>query len=433
MTDFSTIPPEIPKKRTGKPLTFSCPNCAGSVTVKAVGHSISAVCAYCSSVIDIANENFRILSTANERTRPTLLTIGSKGALAGILWEIVGYMEKKDASGYYPWDEYLLYNPYHGFRFLVQSQGHWSLFKILKRSISHPGISGEIKLDGIKYRRFQKGHTKVSYVKGEFYWRVRKGEESYVTDYIAPPFTLSIDQGDSDINAALGEYIEPKKIAKAFVLSKAMPVRHSVGANQPGPFTKDQLGKVWFTAIIAFAIATFIQIASSLAAPKTTVFESRFDIEPENKTQTLSTESFSIPRLSNMMVSSYTHLSNDWLELEYELINSQGESIKETKQALEYYSGYDEGYYWTEGNSYEDSLFSAVPAGEYRLLIDADSGMFQKNQPVTFNVQVKRGVSSWSNYGFTVLLLILYPCYVTFRYRYFESSRWAESDFYNKY
>lgn len=428
MHEHSTIPPVPPKKKTGRAKTFSCPNCGGSVTVKAVGHSISAVCAYCSSVIDIANDNFRILSTAHERTRPTLLTLGNKGILAGYRWEIVGYLEKTDGSGVYRWDEYLLYNPYQGFRFLVQSQGHWSLFKVLKRSFANQTLTGELKFDGRKYERFHRGLTKVSYVKGEFYWRVRKGEESVVTDYISPPYTLSVDQTDDEINIALGEYIEPKKIEQAFVLSSALPKPLGVGNNQPGPYTTEHVGRVWFTAIAAFVLATIVQMAAVLAADKSTVFESSFTVEPQDKNQTTVTQSFSLPRRSNLLIDSYASLANDWLELDLALVDDKNTATKEAKQAMEFYTGTDyDGYYWSEGNVDTDTLFSAVPAGNYRLLIDADSGLFLKNQPVIFHVQIKRDVSSWSNYGITLLLILLYPVYVSIRYKYFESARWLES------
>lgn len=431
MSDFSTIPPEIPKKRTGKARTFSCPNCGGSVTVKAVGLSISAVCAYCSSVIDIANDNFRILATANERTRPTALTIGSKGALNGILWEIVGYMEKSDSSEFYRWDEYLLYNPYQGFRFLVQSQGHWSLYKVLKKSVAEPNsLSGDFKFEGRKYECFQKGATKVLYVKGEFYWRVRKGEESYVTDYIAPPFMLSIDQGDEDINLALGEYIEPKAIEKAFVLTAPMPERIGVGPNQPGRYQAEHVAKVWFSFAVAFAFATFIQIMSAFTAHSKVVYENSYELDADSKNKTISTELFNLPRQSNVEISNYASLDNEWLELDMALVNAKDETIKETKQALEYYSGMDyDGYYWKEGDADKDSVFSAVPEGDYRVLIDADFDAYYKRRPVVFRIKIKRDVSNWSNYGFTLLLLILYPAYVTFRHTHLESARWSKSDY----
>lgn len=429
MVDYSTVPPEIPQKPAGKAKTFKCPNCGGSITVKALGHSISAVCAYCSSVIDVANENFRILSTANERTRPTLLTIGSKGRLAGILWEIIGYMEKTDGASIYLWDEYLLYNPYQGFRFLAQANGHWSLFKVLKKSVSTSDYPSEIKFEGRSYLRFQNGLTKVSYVKGEFYWRVRKDEESYVTDYVAPPYILSVAKNDEEINVALGEYIDPKTIENAFVLASVMPERIGVGPHQAGRYTAESIAKAWYVFAVAFALATAIQILSAFTAHSTVLLENSFEIESANKNQTVSTEQFNMPKQANLEISSYASLDNDWLELDLELVNGKDDTVKQTKQALEFYSGFDYDGYWKEGDLDRDSVFSAVPAGDYRLLIDVDWGANYITKPMTFYIKVKRDVSNWSNYGFTLLLMLIFPAFMTVRYYQVESARWSESDF----
>ena len=420
------------EKPAGKAKTFSCPNCGGSIAVKAVGHSISAVCMYCSSVIDVTNENYRILKTANERTRPTLLTIGSRGRLAGILWEVIGYMEKTDNTGFYRWEEYLLYNPYQGFRFLVQTKGHWSLFKILKKSITELALSREITIDGIKYWRFQNGWTKVAYVKGEFYWRAQEGERSLVTDYVAPPYLLSISHNDQEINAALGEYIEAETIEKAFVLSSRMPYQSGVATNQPNPYPAEKVIRIWLTTAASFLLATLIQIVTAFSAANATVYESRIDIPAAEKNQTFSTESFSLPKQSNLQVATQAWINDDWLELDLALVNEQENTVKEAKQALEYYSGVDyEGYQWSEGEQNTKTLFAAVPKGIYRLLIDADTNVFQTGLPITFYLHVKRDVTNWSNYAITLLLLLIYPGYVTFRYKYIESSRWSESDFEN--
>ena len=47
-------------------------------------------------------------------------------------------------------------------------------------------------------------------------------------------------------------------------------------------------------------------------------------------------------------------------------------------QAIEYYSGYDGGEHWSEGKQYAETYISKVPSGNYRLLIGADAGAFQR-------------------------------------------------------
>jgi hypothetical protein len=415
-------------KQPGRPKIFNCPNCAGTVTVKALGHSIIAVCAYCSSVIDVANENLRVLTTAQQKTRPTLLAIGSKGRLLGILWEVIGYMEKTDETSYYRWDEYLLYNPYHGFRFLTQSRGHWSLFKVLKRSFTDTRFTNEIHLDGQKYELFLKGWAKVVYVKGEFYWRVKKDESTRVTDYISPPYLLSIDQNDDEINVAVGEYLKADAVAKAFNVAEKLPYRSGVAANQPGPFPKNHVSKIWLTTLMAFVLATVLQMVYAFSTKSTYLYSNTWEIAAIDKDKTISTDAFILPKRSNLLINSTSPLNNDWLELDITLVNEQDEEIQSVKQAIEFYSGNDYDGYWSEGSTKADTLFSAIPKGTYRLLIDADAGALQNGIPVNFSIAIKRNIANWSNYGFTLMLLLLYPCYVTLRHKYFENLRWSESD-----
>ncbi len=91
--------------------TLSCPACGGAVTVRAAGHTVSAVCAHCSTVIDTANDSFRIIKQNHERSRDTAIPIGARGVLDRVTWEVIGYVEKRDVSTDSCWDEYLLYNP----------------------------------------------------------------------------------------------------------------------------------------------------------------------------------------------------------------------------------------------------------------------------------------------------------------------------------
>ncbi len=415
-------------KKSGKPLSFTCPNCTGGVTVKALGHSITAVCAYCSSEIDVANENFRLLRTAHELTRTTLLSLGSKGALFGIMWEVIGYMEKKDHTDYNLWDEYLLYNPYHGFRFLAQSSGHWSLYKVLKQSLGNQALSSEIRLNGQKYELFLKGFAKVAYVKGEFYWRVQKGERTRVYDYIAPPHLLSIATDEDEINLALGVYVPAKTVAKAFSI-KQMPYQSGIAPNQPSTYSRNDVWRSWLTAGLALLLATVLQLVSSGGNTDKPVFNNRYELTAADKTKTLTSDSFSIPKQASLAIVSSSPLNNDWLELDLALIDDKDQEIRIAKQAIEYYSGisYD-GYHWAEGNQGVETVFSAIPKGNYRLLVDVDSGSLQNGNLASLSLSIKYGVRSWANYWYTFFLILLYPLYVSIRYKFTEWRRWSESD-----
>ncbi len=420
---------KAPEKPSGKPQTFACLACGGIVTIKAVGVTISAVCAHCSSIIDVANENYRIIKKANEKIRNTLLELGARGQLFGVEWEVIGYTIKKDSEyTEYKWEEYLLYNPYHGFRFLVQSNGHWNFIKVLKKDIPGAGNANEVRLDGKKYQVFLKGQAVVHYVKGEFYWRVQKGDSTSVADYIAPPFLLSTEKNGEEIMVSLGEYLKPGKVASAFKLDKEMPARTGVLSNQPAPYQGAFL-KLWIIAGVFMALAYMIQTMTINSADNADVYSSQFRVDAADRDKTISTPSFLIPKKSNVLIQSGSPIDNDWLELHLSLVNEQTNKEYAIVQAMEYYHGQDTDGAWVEGRPYSKTYISSVPSGNYRLLIDADSGAYFRSGYVDFNLGIRRDVPAGLNYWSTVLMILVYPILVLVIRWSFENRRWSESDY----
>lgn len=400
--------------------SFSCPACGGIVEIHAAGHSISAVCAHCSTLIDTANDNFKIIKKEHESSRETEIPIGAKGVLDSIKWEVIGYVEKKDKSSLSFWDEYLLFNPYFGFRFLIQSGGHWNLATVIRRYLPLAGSASEIELDGEKYSVFCRGQSSVEYVKGEFYWRVRKGDEDRYTDYIAPPKMLSVEKSKQEVAQSLAEYIEPDEVAKAFGVE--LPAKTGIAANQPAPFA-GKMGKIWKIASLAILAAFIIQWSTGSA---TLVNNTRIVVVPSEKDKTFSTPVFNLPRQSNLSVRSIAPVSNNWMELELSLVNERTNEAYQSRQVIEYYSGYEDGESWSEGGQIAESTFSAIPEGDYRLVIDPSSGLYGN---ADVSLEIRRGIPAWGNFWFIFLLIIAIPV-IALLYRWnFENKRWENSDY----
>src|SRR5690348_3636263 len=110
---------------------LACPNCGGPVERRGFGHSLSVVCPQCLTVLDASTPEFRVLQqieTRQERRTP-LIPLGTRGKFGDVAWEAIGYQTRAvvEDGETFEWEEYLLFNPYHGFRYITQYDGHWNL------------------------------------------------------------------------------------------------------------------------------------------------------------------------------------------------------------------------------------------------------------------------------------------------------------------
>lgn len=411
----------------GSPVkTFSCPACGGQVALHAAGHTVSAICEHCSTVIDTANENFRIIKKSRERTIETDIPIGAKGQLDGVQWEVIGYMEKKDLAYEAYWDEYLLFNPYFGFRFLVQADGHWNLARVIKQTVPMIGRNFEVKLEDEKFQLFDRGESSVQYVKGEFYWRVQKGDKDSYADYIAPPYMLSMEKNDGEMTLSVSEYLLPAKVEKAFGVS--LKKREGIAANQPGPLRGSMKG-MWLIGLIACVLAFIVQNHTGpgkLLANKIVHIDR---IAPNATYSAYSTPVFNMPRGANVLVEgNVTPLKNNWVDIDLTLVNDAANDAYYATQSVEYYAGWDGGEHWTEGSPQGETYFSAVRRGNYRLVFQPTVG--QMVPPgMDIQVVVRRNVSAWGNFWLAVLAILALPILVMVRNWHFEYRRWRNSDY----
>lgn len=368
---------ETPSYIPGSVKTLACPNCGGIINIRAVGITVTAICGNCGSTIDINNPELRIIQKAHEATKLDLdLPLGSRGHLFGHEWEVIGYMERATEDNY-RWSEYLLFNPWQGFRFLVEDNGHWNFVKMLRQQIDDHFHS--LSFNGENYKLYNTGTAKVTYVLGEFYWRVKVGEKAITHDYIAPPYMLSKEQSDQDVVWSIASYISPSIIQEAFQIKASWPAPTGIAPNQPCSAQKHLQGLYAITAI-AFICLFITQIITTNHAKEQILINSPVQTTPAQKDTPLTTDEFEIPeRTGNLEIKVSSPVDNNWLEVDAQLVNQTTQEKDEALDALEYYHGYDSDGYWSEGSRTHEDILSAVPGGKYRLLLTADAGAFTQS------------------------------------------------------
>lgn len=411
------------KNRPPQAKSFNCPKCGATLSIVALGKTVAVSCKSCQSLIDVSDPNYKILAEYHDKMKYTpYVPLGVKGTVGGKKFMCIGFMKRSD--GPYQWSEYLLFNPYEGFRWLFEYEGHWTLYKKIKTipKVHHH----HAKYMQSNYDLFNKGTAKVDFVIGEFYWRVQAGDKASVTDYIHPPFSLSREKTEQELIWMHGRYIEGHQVQKAFRIKDAPPQPVGVAPNQPSPHLK-QTKQLWGQFGIFLSIIFIAQMLRVFSAGNQNLLT--YKIPKVEKEVTLISPSFYVDgKKSNLQIKANTNVGNSWVYHDVLLVHKEtGKGIPAAVEAS-YYSGYSGGEHWSEGSKKATEMVYNVPAGEYYLSIKSQLGG-RSWMNTTSTLSVKRDVVVWSNLWITLFLLALYPLLKLFRKRGFEVQRWSNSDF----
>lgn len=214
------MPP--PRKAAPRPRSFNCPKCAGPVAVRYPERAKSVVCPRCRSILDTSTPQVRLMKEyAQKLTIKPQIPLGARGKLRGIDSEVVGFLRRGGTSeGYrFHWDEYLLYNPYTGYRFLAETSQGWQITSMTNEIPRHPSeYPIRVQLGGRTFW-FSEAYTAyVQFVLGEFYWQVEIGEKVRCIDYKEGPNLLMAEVMADEYIWSSGSAIPAKEVWEAFRL-----------------------------------------------------------------------------------------------------------------------------------------------------------------------------------------------------------------------
>lgn len=432
---------------------LGCPNCGGSLELRAPDKTEHVGCPYCGALLDASDGKFKILELLSGKMEKPLLPLGATAPFEGATWTVIGFLKRSclvEGTKYY-WHEYLLYHKERGFRWLVHSDNHWTWVKAIPTADVR--VSAKCaSYQGQSYVRFQDAPARVELVIGEFYWKVTVGELVQASDFVRAPKMLSCEVmkyegGGSEVSCSLGEYVFPEEIRAKF----NVPVRKpsTVGACEPFRHT----GYFWMWAAM-LAVLTMLSIGMSALKPAHDILNEQITLEalpaappatPPAPAQVVNpapgAETSNAPPLESGQVwlskplelnarefiefKVEAQLDNGWLSLDGDLINEETGDVQPFDLNLEYYHGYEDGENWSEGSQSNSTSLSALPAGKYTLRLE---GHWDKQtRPVSFHAVLSQ---SGSNSGHCVLIFLaisLLPCVVLIMKFMHHSGRWKES------
>lgn len=154
------------------------------------------------------------------------LEVGDVGDLDGTRFRVIGMLSRstdggtntqgatKRAREHISWDEYLLYDPHDGFRWLVVADGHWSIVETVEVGLIRE-TDESVTLGGELYRALPQSVARVDWATGELPWEVMIGDESNVRDFVGPE-TLTKEWTADEVSWSRGTHVSPDVIAKVF-------------------------------------------------------------------------------------------------------------------------------------------------------------------------------------------------------------------------
>jgi Domain of unknown function (DUF4178) len=400
---------------TGPVQQINCPNCGGAIEIKAAGYSITLICQYCSSVLDLANEDVRVITAYNKAAADLTLKLGSRGVLDGAELEVIGYLRRSDDE--MSWEEYLLFNPYCGYQWLIFAEGSWRIGNMLTSLPVIDDYNAAVH-DGLRFEmEYDPTEAVTDYVLGEFYWRVKAGDRVQASEFVHNHRRLSLEQDSSESNWTESRPLSANAIALAFGLAdQAVPYL------SPSSGDSDSLLDFYKMAVMAIgAFLVFFLLSVTLSGNGPPIKQS-FNLTPGAEAQTFKIGEITIGRpyqaVSIQAVS--PGLTNKWIDLDYSLIDKATQKSVDVYAGVEFYEGYDSDGRWTEGNQSSTTKIASVPRGTYEIIVDvqvqtwigtqngyANSNEWQGSTSVPISIEVSAGAMfGWNAILMLILLLI---------------------------
>jgi hypothetical protein len=412
--------------------SISCPNCGGPVQLRGFAHTLSVTCRQCLTVLDTSTPEVQILEKFQGKTqvKPTI-PLGTRGNISNTQYEVIGFQVREVDTGddSYSWDEYILFNPYKGFRYLTEYNGHWNFVHVETALPEKTQARGKPAkhYGGKTYMAFDSMTASTAYVLGEFPWRVQRGESAACQDFVAPPSMLSSEATSGEITWSRAEYMTGPQIWQAFKLLGSPPPAYGIFANQPSPYGA-RVGSSWSTWVwlnVGLAALVFFFMIFS---PGRVAFSDHYAYS-QGATSLKSDSAFVTPafqldgRDSNVELNIHTDLDNNWAYFNLALINDKTGQAFDFGREVSYYHDSD----GSDGSRNNSVIVPEVPSGQYYLRVEPEMAM---GSPfMRYELELQRNVPNYGFFGLAALLLLIPPALATFRKHSFEAARWRESDY----
>jgi hypothetical protein len=422
------LPPAFLKEEKA----IQCHNCTNIITNKLYPIVQSAICSNCNtpyifkdSILEKADS-----ITLKQNAQPDI-EIGQVLELNMAVYSVIGFLTKKDSENY-TWNEYTLWSEIEGIAFLSEYNGHFSFIKRRKlASILNRDHLLEtertFERDKNIFQLFNNYNFEITSGVGIYHGNVFNDGRPASIEYISPPFLRNYEFVlNESVEVYDGQYVSHEELCNnPGVISSKLPRKKMVGATQPigNNYKNIIVSCVIFVAvlIISFSITSIsknpIKIIDNRINTADSVYKKFGHTFPD----------FSLPNWRNSLhLEIYAPVSNSWLEANVELTNIESGKTIVFEKGVEFWSGIEDGYSWSEGSTTKKFVIENLPKATYQLGLtttSSDSTISEVDISVVANKTLFRNL--WLPLLIVIIPLVIYLLYL----RENDKLRWFESPY----
>jgi hypothetical protein len=356
-----------------QPRAVTCPSCGGSIEIRAAGYTVTLGCHYCGSVLDVAHEDVRLIKAYRRVAKDFAIALGTRGTLFDVEWEVIGALRRRSADAV--WQEFLLFNPYAGYRWLVEAEGEWQFGTMLLDRPEDDGLS--VTWRGEAYALDEDVSIETTVVLGEFYWRTGRGDTVQGASFTRGREVLSRETSAGEVTWTQLISISAEWISDAFVVEQgntSRPPRLRGQSLKQGFLKAPTMDEADLPKMLLMALASLVLIlmAQTLLSGPQVCADGRTTVDVGAATTTHPIGTIEVRRPWQFVTIGVdsNSFNNRWIDLDYSLVNRKTQQAINAYGIVEFYTGTDSDGPWSEGSYHTETLFSRVPQGTYDVFVD---------------------------------------------------------------
>ena len=363
------------------PKDIHCPNCGAGLTIKDERSEL-VVCEYCGSHLDVSKEEKEILGKGASRKWEFPLQIGESFRHKQARYEIIGRMAFiEDGDEDELSRDYLLYNPYHGARWLSEYDGQYSLssdthvmpkenpFNMKRGDVMQTYDDREWVLEGA-------GVYELVYVDGALPWIAKIGDQIEYAEFLNKSnskLQYEVQRIEGEVEYGKGESLSIAQVRRA--LGKP-EFEKAQGTAPAGRGVKDVV-RTRRNFMLAFALIIVMLVVNAFtfiyaSSQGKLVLQQQFS--PQELTEETYSKPFKVLKGGDVLkIAVNANVDNAWMALDVGVVKDESTLVHVDGADVSYYHGYEGGESWSEG-SRKGTMYVKIPwEGDYKLMVHAVS------------------------------------------------------------